>query len=95
MFGGDVDADASPGVANLFTRATLPPTPEHKQLRPEGQDPPGRARNVSRVTLAIDGGPLYFVPQQRENVRNNASDEVRKQVTSAHRAGPVPPRIAA
>eukprot|EP00959_Pyramimonas_sp_CCMP1952_P175110 3659194-Pyramimonas_sp.AAC.1 len=41
----DVDADSGPGVTHLFLRVTLPPAPDHKQLRPEEQDRPGRMRN--------------------------------------------------
>eukprot|EP00959_Pyramimonas_sp_CCMP1952_P395448 8285983-Pyramimonas_sp.AAC.1 len=87
----DVDAYICLGVTNLFSRITLPPTPDHKELRPEEQDPPGRTGNVSRARFATDGGPLYFDQQQREKARDGTSDEVRKQVIEAHRAGPVPP----
>eukprot|EP00959_Pyramimonas_sp_CCMP1952_P451702 9457598-Pyramimonas_sp.AAC.1 len=52
-------------------------------------------RNVSHAASTIDGGPLYFNQQPRENTRGGTSDETRKQVTEARRAGPVPPRIAA
>eukprot|EP00959_Pyramimonas_sp_CCMP1952_P290049 6066286-Pyramimonas_sp.AAC.1 len=76
-------------------RVTLPLTPDHKQLRPEGRDPSGRIRSVSRATSTIDGGPLYFDRQQWENTHDGTSDEIRKQVTEVQRAGSVPPHIAA
>eukprot|EP00959_Pyramimonas_sp_CCMP1952_P012081 255078-Pyramimonas_sp.AAC.1 len=58
-------------------RVTIPPTPDHKQLRPEVHDPPGRMRNASRAISTTDGGPLYLDRQQRENTRDGTSDEIR------------------
>eukprot|EP00959_Pyramimonas_sp_CCMP1952_P193031 4036542-Pyramimonas_sp.AAC.1 len=48
-FTEEVDAQVSPGVTNLVLRLTLPPSPDHKQLRPEEQDPPWRTGNASRA----------------------------------------------
>eukprot|EP00959_Pyramimonas_sp_CCMP1952_P320802 6713365-Pyramimonas_sp.AAC.1 len=79
----------------FFLRVTLPPTPHRKQLRPDEHDSPGRIRIVGHAKSTIDGGPLLFVQQQRGNTRDGTSDEVRKLVTEANGAGPVPPRIAA
>eukprot|EP00959_Pyramimonas_sp_CCMP1952_P179612 3755256-Pyramimonas_sp.AAC.1 len=72
----------------MSLRMTLPPTPDHEQLRPEEQDPLGRTRNVSRARFATDGGLLYFDQQQLGNGLDGTSDRVGKQVIDAHRAGP-------
>eukprot|EP00959_Pyramimonas_sp_CCMP1952_P039023 817358-Pyramimonas_sp.AAC.1 len=42
--------------SNLLFRITPPPTPDHKQFRPEEQDPPGRPRNVGDARFATGGG---------------------------------------
>eukprot|EP00959_Pyramimonas_sp_CCMP1952_P148758 3111580-Pyramimonas_sp.AAC.1 len=95
MHGDNVDVDASLDAENALLRASAPPTLDHRQLRPEERDLPDRVRNVGRAILNIDVEPLYFASQLRVNVRGETSDEVRKQVTAAHRAGPVPPRRSA
>eukprot|EP00959_Pyramimonas_sp_CCMP1952_P289544 6056044-Pyramimonas_sp.AAC.1 len=82
----ETDADASPAAMTWFSRARLPPAPDHEQLRPEGQCPPGRIRNVRHAAVSTDDQPLYLPSQQKGHFRENTNDEARKRVTEAHGA---------
>eukprot|EP00959_Pyramimonas_sp_CCMP1952_P389809 8169061-Pyramimonas_sp.AAC.1 len=63
----------------MFSRASAPPTPGHKRFRPEEQDLPCRIGYVGHATSHIDGSLLYLASQQRANIREGTSDEVRNQ----------------